>query len=676
MANLFNEKLYVIPGAAVATDFDSTPRVSSQSSGVVLLVAESTNGIPYTKGRVYEFSQASDAIQVLKSGPAVDLINCLFSPSPDFSGPEKVLFVRCNDAQRAKLDLIAQNVTASAEKYTCTISSLQDTASYFVRVNVSVAGKATSSFEFIAKMDGEVSNISIQETTGETPDTAKILLDLSKEFNSIEGVSASVLDGSLKIVSDLPLTITDSTKNTCLTFNADDTTRLKYTMSIAAQASKTYDFAIVVKRGAANPDKISDVVVENINKQVGLKAVKTKSGFEVSSLYQNTEFELSVESSATIACVKTPATIAEPIASIYSVDYGQNQDLAFKFEDNLASFYYAGNLLKVVEDVSTLFDLKRLVEADVVLKKYFSVEISTGHEDDIIKNTGVVIPFTVYADTKTDLAAFNAALQITASHNKSTVISQFDAPAYHLAMQTYCNTVSEFECVPVCGGALGETPTQVSERAKALNGEPIICYPGIYLALTEETKLYSPVYFAAKVAGLRAAIAPQTPLTRKTISCLGFEEIDTEGTSMTIVRENLINNGVLFGVDIVDKGYCIDKGINTVQGQNNRQILGVDDRTHEDSIVRIKQQMQKDIRVSAANTFPGTTRLKPSKTDVIDFYRKYFNSKVGTYLTGWDDKTLTVRCVEDAWFGEALLYVNGPINQAFFTLHFALDENI
>ena len=115
---------------------------------------------------------------------------------------------------------------------------------------------------------------------------------------------------------------------------------------------------------------------------------------------------------------------------------------------------------------------------------------------------------------------------------------------------------------------------------------------------------------------------------------------------------------------------------NTVQGQINRQILETDNRTHEISIARIRNQMQNEIRISANKAFPGHTRLYPSKNDVIEFYRSYFNSKVGTYLTGWDDKSLNVYMQEDAWIGSAVVYVNGPVNYSFTTLSFKLDDTI
>ena len=246
MANLFNEKLFIIPGAAVATDFVSTPRVASQSSGIVLLVAESTNGIPYSKGRVYEFAQASDAVQVLKSGPAVDLVSCLFSPSPDFKGPEKVLFVRCNDAQQAKLELIQSNLLSSATKYTCTVSQLQDATNYFVHSEIAIAGKKKELLEFTVKTLGETTSIAFTETTTSSPSTTTILNTFKDEFNSIKGVSAIVEDGSLVITSVEPLTITDKTSSTCLTFTSSNENK-KFTMTVAAQASTTYNFDVSVK---------------------------------------------------------------------------------------------------------------------------------------------------------------------------------------------------------------------------------------------------------------------------------------------------------------------------------------------------------------------------------------------------------------------------------------------
>ena len=165
-------------------------------------------------------------------------------------------------------------------------------------------------------------------------------------------------------------------------------------------------------------------------------------------------------------------------------------------------------------------------------------------------------------------------------------------------------------------------------------------------------------------------------MTRKLVSVQGFEDIDFEGQSEKAVRESLIDCGVLFGLYKDSLGFTINKGINTIQGQNNRPLLGADNKTCEISISRIRYQMQKEIRISADAQFPGNTRLKPSKLDVAQFYADYFNSKVGTYLTGWDSSTLKIWLQEDAWWGEAKVFVNSPVNFVFFTLSFALDNNI
>ena len=387
---------------------------------------------------------------------------------------------------------------------------------------------------------------------------------------------------------------------------------------------------------------------------------------------QSLDIEVSGEPSAVLT--KTDKSgVAK--ATVLSKDYGKNQNLALKITQGNVSFFIDNEVIQVLEDITTFASLKEAVETNFILKSYF--EVSTTAPSSVVSDTYAVLPFAVEDNVPTMMESFVSALDLTATYNKSFVVSQFTGEAYHQAMLNYCLNTSEYECHTIAGSDLGLTPTQIKQQAANLNSETaILAYPGVYLNFTGETKLYDGTYFAAKVAGLAAGLSCEIPLTRKLVSVQGFEDIDFEGQSEKAVRESLIDCGVLFGLYKDSLGFTINKGINTIQGQNNRPLLGADNKTCEISISRIRYQMQKEIRISADAQFPGNTRLKPSKLDVAQFYADYFNSKVGTYLTGWDSSTLKIWLQEDAWWGEAKVFVNSPVNFVFFTLSFALDNNI
>jgi len=214
---------------------------------------------------------------------------------------------------------------------------------------------------------------------------------------------------------------------------------------------------------------------------------------------------------------------------------------------------------------------------------------------------------------------------------------------------------------------------QTEARSLALNDENVaVSYPGVYLNFTGNNVLYPPTYHAALLTGLAAGLPPQVPLTHKLLSVQGFEINTTDGVLTLPQRSDLIDKGVLFSRNIEGIGFAVNKGINSIQGQNLRQLLETDNRSHEISIVRIKQQIQKELRINGAKVFPGTNRNRPSQSDVQSFMVSYLNSKVATkqndnLLISWDPSSLEVTLDQDAWFVSWSGVPNTPINFIFFT---------
>jgi len=582
MAQLFNNRLFIEPGADVAVDYSAVPNVASLSSGIALVIGSSFNGLSYLDKKVYEFSNPADAANILKGGTALDIIRCVFNPSPDFPGADKVLFVRDNPGQTAKV----KTGTGTLAKYTITIVPDQGATEFSgqLGLDISVAGK-------------EKQTIKVDVDTLEAAVTG-----LVNKLNNIIGITA---------------TTTTSEGNTVIEIQAD-------------------------------------------NAQVNIV---------VSGLYQ--------PGNTTTTGVPTAGSFTETTNGlvIESVDKGTMIDLAIKESAGLYTFY-VGESIVAMFNASSVVQFKEQFEANNALKKLFKIA-NADTATALLTTNNKIVPLVVSPNTDATVASFADALELSSDYDKSVVTTDKEGEAYHNLILEYVSGNPLYESYAFVGGAIGETPTQVKARALALNSKRVtLAYPGVYLNFTGETQLYSPAYFAAKLAGLACGVQPQVPLTRKKVSVLGFEDIDYEGQSKQPVRESLINCGVTFGMNIDGIGYTINKGITTIQGQNGLQQLNSDNSTPEISISRIEIQMKKEIKLSANRLFPGTNRLHPSKTDVKDFYRKYLNSKVGTYLTSWETESLQVWVEDDAWYGSATAYVNGAINFAFFTLSFALDNNL
>jgi hypothetical protein len=423
-----------------------------------------------------------------------------------------------------------------------------------------------------------------------------------------------------------------------------------------------------------------EALVAEVNELDGVLASLSGTIVTITATNNAIDFTISNALAPAYTTAETSVTTAyNPTFSdaivVKTKDKGRNIKYALMLSQGICTFFTDEGILQMMDGITTAQQLADAIANSTVLSKLFVTEVVDGTA--VLPSVPAVVPFIVQDNDATTPSSFSHALDLTVGKDKSFVFAAFEEEGYHQLLKNYVVNGSEYGCMAFVGRGLGETPSEVMQAAATLNAEKVVlCYPGCYLNLDGETKLYSPMYFAAICAGLACGLECQTPLTRKLVNVLGFEDIDYEGSSEKAVREELINKGVLFGRYSEDIGYFVNKGINTVQGQVNRQLLETDDRTHEISIARIRIQMQKEIKVSADKTFPGSTRLSPSKTDVESFYAKYFNSKVGTFLTGWDSKSLSVWLQEDAWFGAATVYVNGPINHSFFTLSFMLDNAI
>lgn len=586
MAQLFNNRLFIEPGADVAVDYDASPKVASLSSNIALVIGSSYNGLAFDDKKVYQFTNPSDAASVLKGGPALDVIRCVFNPSPDTPGAGKVLFIRDNPGYAASL----KTGTGTEQVFTLTIVPDQGETTFQgqLGVDIAVAGKQTKT----VKVDIESNDLEAAATS------------LESKLNEFYGIET--------------------------------------THSVAANGTIT----------------------------VLITALYPQVLFNVSSVYQ--------PSNTTVTGVVTTQGSFTPTTNgleIQSVDKGILIDLAVKESDGLYTFYTGENILAMFIAVNVTQFVESFNGSNQ-LKKVFKI-VNPDTATSLPVTNGEIVPLTITANSTADVNSFSSALELSSDYDKSILVSDKDGAAYHNLILEYVTSNPQYDCYAFVGGALEETPTQVKQRALALNSKRVtLAYPGVYLSLTGESKLYSPVYFAAKLGGLACGLQPQTPLTHKKVSVLGFEDIDYENNSKQAVRESLIDCGVTFGMVIDGIGYSINKGITTIQGQNGLQVLNPDNSTPEISISRIEIQMKKEIKTSANRIFPGTTRLAPSKVDVVDFYRKYLNSKVGTFLTSWEQDSLQVWVEEDAWYGSAKVYVNGPINFAFFTLSFALDENL
>lgn len=105
MARYFDGRRFVIPTAASRLVVGAVPGVLG-ATGVVGVVGNSEGGKPYTEGddAVYTFTDVAEAIEVLRSGDALEGIKHIFAPSGTEPGAQVVKFLRVDPATQASLN--------------------------------------------------------------------------------------------------------------------------------------------------------------------------------------------------------------------------------------------------------------------------------------------------------------------------------------------------------------------------------------------------------------------------------------------------------------------------------------------------------------------------------------------------------------------------------------------
>jgi hypothetical protein len=121
-----------------------------------------------------------------------------------------------------------------------------------------------------------------------------------------------------------------------------------------------------------------------------------------------------------------------------------------------------------------------------------------------------------------------------------------DVEAIHLSALSHCNQMSDIkvgkERMLICGGASNESVEQSTTRAVNQGDKrSVLVYPGVKRvnSVTGALDSLAPSLAAAIVCGMAAGVAPEIPLTYKTIRVQGMEKYltDTE-------LETLLNQGV------------------------------------------------------------------------------------------------------------------------------------
>lgn len=193
----------------------------------------------------------------------------------------------------------------------------------------------------------------------------------------------------------------------------------------------------------------------------------------------------------------------------------------------------------------------------------------------------------------------------------------------------------------------------------------------IRASFSAQDKMKRVLYHTATVLGRIAGLQPQTPGTFKGLRITRFLHELTQSE-----REIALQAGVLHNRFVPQLGYVINQSINTVQF-NTQQILP-NGFSHEISIMRIAEQLNKELTLNMRPIFIGGNLNTSSPADVKAFVEGYLTFKTATKT---EDNLIirfekvTVKQTEDYYEVTYAFVPNGPLNKIFIT-GFLLEANL
>jgi hypothetical protein len=234
----------------------------------------------------------------------------------------------------------------------------------------------------------------------------------------------------------------------------------------------------------------------------------------------------------------------------------------------------------------------------------------------------------------------------------------------------FVNNNADYKKIIVMGGGNDSTqfdvvPTGSIQIAQFYNSERVVVvHGGVEVQKFDgQTVTRDTFYHSAMVCGLLGTLTPQTPATFKTIDIVGVQHDMTKTE-----REKALKYGVLHNRYKTDLGYVVNQAINTLQ--KNDTLIDVRGVSYEISIMRIIDQINKEISLEAEKIFVGGNLFTASAEDIKLFVEGFLQNRT---LTGSTDGLLksfgkiTVSLFEDSWFVNYEIKVNSPINKIFFT---------
>lgn len=217
----------------------------------------------------------------------------------------------------------------------------------------------------------------------------------------------------------------------------------------------------------------------------------------------------------------------------------------------------------------------------------------------------------------------------------------------------------------ILGGSNDNLSTTIG-YAKSIDSERVFIVHGEFKKGSQLSatgfRVWDSFYHAAIYAGRILGLAPEVPITFKSIRIDGIQELSEKQ------RELADDAGVIVTYYDSDfaKYICLH-GVNTLQ--ENDFVLNRDGKSHLIQIERIKSQLDKELIINSKLdllTDPnGVNRNTLSKTDAEEWTKVYLQRKLGSLII--DYRNVVARSVEDVLFVDYEASPNTEVKGLFFT---------
>lgn len=638
IVNFFGKKI-IEPGvyAKIQSGIPATPVVAS--SGDVAII-DTGKGLQFGGGSgingyfanglnsIYQFDDVDDFKNFVKGGLFYDLADYLFSPNTGQPGTGLLYYIRA-----------------------CTTTPSE--------MEISLEGG--SNLKILCKNEGETGNGYMNEVLGESV----------IRFNQDTVIANNVVSFNVDSVQIGEYTLTSNSLTEML--NGISSSINSGTSGYTAKVQGTA-LIILSKR---NHDPETDVLTSTGTVTVNNSDLKFIGYKEGENLIYGYGFQIEKSDDIDNAYV---LRIFQGTFSGYNVNGNSISGLT-----ESESF---PNLVYTSDEFTNFDDLVQILKTDYLFNKLFKldddyIQVGTGDitENDVTKYE--VLNLAVNGTSVYNPSDYDKVLDdIRELQNEFFLSDRYGDEArgvHNSKLLDHINNDAEFTKFIIIGGGSDESKFDVGvnssiEIAKFYDTTSVIvAHSGEtkYNTYLDSKEKLPSIYFAANLAGLLGGLEPQVPATYKKIRISEFNH--TLGLKQ---REKALKYGVLHGKNVAGIGMVVNQSINSIQ--KNTILINPDGTSHENSIMRIGGQLNKELILNMRPIFVGNNWGQASPEEVKSFVEGYLFSRTVTDTTDnliLSFKNVTVKQTQDYYEIKYCFVPNGPLNKLFIT-GFMIDANL